>query len=289
METPFIIYADVEALLKKPTEEFCKSGSTTAYQEHEVYSIGYYLKCSFDESASFYKAKRGPDCIDWFIAELHEAAMTFGMVFDNLIPIRMTEENEENFKKAEFCYICEKRFEKGRDIVVRDHSHFTGEYRGAAHQECNLQYRDFRTVPVVFHNLTHYDSHFLVRKLATGFDGDLKVIPINSEKYISFIKTVSDSSGDFKSKVKFKFIDSFRFLASSLDYLASLNPSGGKTLLRNEFTGFTEEQIQLLERKGVFCYDYVDSWEKLEETSLPPRDAFYSKLIGEDISVKAYA
>lgn len=69
MISPFIIYADVEALLKKQDEKL--SDNVIAYQQHVVYSVGYYLKCSFDEAKSFYTSRRGTDCIDWFVKELH--------------------------------------------------------------------------------------------------------------------------------------------------------------------------------------------------------------------------
>lgn len=78
-------------------------------------------------------------------------------------------------------------------------------------------------------------------------------------------------------------------MPESLDKLASLIPSEKKTLLRNEFKDASDEQIQLLERKGVFCYEYVDSWQKLEETALPPKELFYSMLTGEHISDQQYA
>lgn len=201
----------------------------------------------------------------------------------------MSADDEINFIRAESCHICEDKFVKHADIIVRDHCHFTGRYRGAAHQTCNLEYRDYRTVPVVFHNLTHYDSHFLVEKIATGFDGSVKIIAINSEKYISFIKTVANSSGEHKEMIKFKFIDSFRFMASSLDHLASLIPSEKKSLLYNEFKNIDAGLIPLLERKGVFCYDYVDSWTKLDEAELPPQEAFFSALSNEHISDSQYA
>lgn len=168
-------------------------------------------------------------------------------------------------------------------MIVRDHCHFTGAYRGAAHQNCNLQYRDYRTVPVVFHNLTHYDSHFLIEKIATGFEGGVKIIPINTEKYISFIKKTPHTSGKYKEMIKLK------FMAQSLDRLASTIPSEKKTLLRNEFKGMSDEQMRLLERKGVFCYDYVDSWQKLEETALPPKEDFFSTLTNEAITDQQYA
>lgn len=290
LEATFIIYADLETLLKKPTEKFCQSKkqATVALQEHEVYSIGYYLKCSFDASKSYYRAKRGKDCIDWFVQELYNAAMDFAFYFNENIPKKMSNEDESNFQNAKICHICEKPFQIGEEGMVRDHSHFTGKFRGAAHSNCNLQYNENRTIPVVFHNLTNYDSHFLVKKLVHGFEGDTKIIPINSEKYISFIKTVDKSARKFQHMIKFKFIDSFRFMASSLDFLSSLIPSEKKAILRQEFQDLPEEQLRVLERKGIFCYDYVDSWEKLDETSLPPKDAFYNALKNEHISHEDY-
>lgn len=205
----------------------------------------------------------------------------------------MSPEDEERFENAINCHICEREFNaSSTDIRVRDHCHFTGLFRGAAHQTCNLQYQTNTTVPVVFHNMSHYDAHFLIKKIGMGFDGELKIIPINSEKYISFTKTVDSTyrkcAGGFKSCIKFKFIDSFRFMAQSLDRLSSLIPSDGKTILRSVFKDASNEQIKMLERKGVFCYDYVDSWEKLDETALPSKEAFYSQLTDEKIDDKDY-
>lgn len=116
----------------------------------------------------------------------------------------------------------------------------------------------------------------------------MTVIPINSEKYISFTKVVDDSSRDYKTRIRFKFIDSLRFMASSLEYLSSLIPSEKKRILRSEWKQLSDEKLSLLERKGVFCYDYVDSWDKLDLPALPAKDAFYSKLTGENISDDSY-
>lgn len=295
-KVPFIIYADIETLLKKPTEKFSKTETTMAYQEHEPYSIGYYFKCAYDDSLSFYDYNRGPGCIEWFMEELRKRSLILADIYNKVKPINMSKMDEENFQNAKVCHICERDLDRNVDIVVRDHCHFTSKFRGAAHQACNLQYRKERTVPVVFHNLSNYDSHFLIRKLKGGttqdgavkFDGSLKVISINTEKYISFIKTAACSAKDFRYMVKFKFIDSFRFMASSLDYLASLIPSEKKTLLRKEFHGISEDQMQLLEQKGKLCYDHIDSWEKLEEDKLPPQDAFHSKLTNQNISEADY-
>lgn len=193
------------------------------------------LKCSYDDTKSFYKAKRGTDCMDWFVNELQLISHTLADIFNNIVPIQLSHEDEENFLRASKCHICEKKFIKHADIIIRDHCHFTGKFRGAAHQACNLQFRDYRTVQVVFHNLSHYDSHFIIEKVATGFNGGIKIIPINSEKYISFNKIVSSTATKYKEMIKLKFIDSFRFMASSLDALAASIPSEDKTILRSEY------------------------------------------------------
>lgn len=280
---PFIVYADIETLLKKPNDSFSTRDTTIAFQQHEPYAVGYYLKCSYDDALSHYNSKRGPDCVDWFVKQLEFISYRLAYIFENIIPIIMTAQDEINFESSLSCFICGKLFNRNIDIIVRDHCHFTGKYRGAAHQACNLAYQNYRTIPIVFHNLTNYDSHFLVERIAKGIRGGVKVIPINSEKYISIIKTIPHSSGDYSNMIKLKFIDSFKFVAESLSELASLIPSNQKTLLRKEFSNVCEEYMPLLERKGVFCYDYVDSWNKLDETNLPPKESFKNSLTNEPI------
>ena len=75
-----------------------------------------------------------------------------------------TKDDEENFKNADKCHICHKKyFEK--DIRVRDHCHITGKYRGSAHQDCNNDYRLTDKIPVIFHNLRRYDGHFIMQTI----------------------------------------------------------------------------------------------------------------------------
>lgn len=150
VEVPFIIYADLEAILKKPTEKVFNSDSTIAYQEHEVYSIGYYFKCAYDGTKSYYRANRGQNCIDWFIEELYDTAMILSNVYESIIPMNLTRGDEDNFKRFEICHIFEKKLVRTAETIVRDHCHFTGKFRGAAHQDCNLQFRNNRMIPVVF-------------------------------------------------------------------------------------------------------------------------------------------
>ena len=93
---------------------------------------------------------------------------------------------KEQFDKASKCWICNEKFVSGDD-KVRDHCHFTGRYRGAAHNSCNLRYRKPNFTPVVFHNLSGYDSHLFVKILGCS-EGNIDCIPNNKERYISFTK-----------------------------------------------------------------------------------------------------
>lgn len=139
------------------------------------------------------------------------------------------------------------------------------------------------------HNLSGYDSHLFIKKLATALEGDVSIIPTNAEHYISFTKKVNDSTYFMQEKIKLKFIDSFRFMAASLSQLASLIPSDKKKILYKECQkDYSLEQIAMLERKGIFPYDYVDSRDRLVETSLPAKEHFFNELNDEEISSEDY-
>ena len=77
----------------------------------------------------------------------------------------------------------------GQILKVRDHCHFTGEYCGAAHNECNLKCTKPLILTVIFHNLQNYDSHLFIKQLSK-ISGDLSCIPSTEEKYISFSKKI---------------------------------------------------------------------------------------------------
>ena len=175
-------------------------------------------------------------------------------------------------------------------LKVRDHCHFTGKYRGAAHNSCNLQFRNPLILPVIFHNLQGYDSHLFIKQLAK-VSGQLTCIPATEEKYISFSKKIKVD--EYKSRkngetvllnFEIRFIDSFKFLQTSLANLVSnLQPPDFKST-----KAIIKDNVSLLTQKGVYPYDSVFSLTKFSETQLPPKSEFYSKLNAEDISDSDY-
>ena len=111
---------------------------------------------------------------------------------------------------------------------VRDHRHYTAKYRGAAHSICNLKFSLPNEVPVVFHNGSNYDYHFITKELANEFEGQFECLGENTEKYKNFSvpkeKEVTNIDKDGNESIvtisyKMKFIDSARFMASSLSNL----------------------------------------------------------------------
>ena len=129
----------------------------------------------------------------------------------------MTRKDWLAFGTAETCHVCDKSLDVDS---VRDHCHITSEYRGAAHNACNLKLRLNPSIPEVFLNLRGYDSHLLMQAISK-VEGRVSCIPNNTEKYISF------------SLGRLRFIDSAQFLLASLDKLVVANLPGAFRLQPN--------------------------------------------------------
>ena len=113
---------------------------------------------------------------------------------------------------------------------VRDHCHFTGEYRGTAHSICNLKYSVPKKIPIAFHDGSNYDYHFIKKQFPEEFKTQFTCLGENTEKYITFIVPVEkevtrvDINGDEVTKNIsniLQFMDSTRFMASSLSNLVN--------------------------------------------------------------------
>ncbi|XP_070529938.1 uncharacterized protein [Cardiocondyla obscurior] len=148
---------------------------------------------------------------------------------------------------------------------------------------------DSNCIPIVFHNLSGYDAHFIIKEIATAYEGTIELLPITKEKYISFTKNVKSSTDNRNNCIKLRFIDSFKFLNTSFEKLASFLSKDKLRVSRYEFSNLTNENFDLLTRKGVFPYKYVDSIEKLEDVCLPPRESFYSSLTDDIVFENDYA
>ena len=165
-KVPFVVYADFESYIKpmQSCDPHPEKSYTKQYQKHEPLSFCYFIKCFDDE---VYTPKLvsyiGESAAQKFIEMLEEDIRKI----TNIPKKKMIfgEKERERFNKTTKCWICNKQFDKD-DVKVRDHCHFTGRFRGAAHRMCNLRFRKPYFTPVVFHNLSGYDSHLFVKTLA---------------------------------------------------------------------------------------------------------------------------
>ena len=303
LPVPFVIYADFEAITKKvqgceQSEEMKmkkdkdRRSYMDAYQAHEDCGYGYKVVCCYDDKYSKSTCiYRGENAVYKFMEKMLEDVEYCKAVIKKRFnkPLVMTEVDEQHFKTMDGCHTCGEKY-TDKDVHVRDHCHITGKFRGSAHQECNLKLRikpENLKIPVIFHNLRGYDSHFIMQQIGEiankhgytnkkGEKQDLTInaIPNNMEKYMAFML------GNHLT-----FIDCFQFMSSSLDKLVSNLPKDDLICTSKAFKG---KRLDLMSQKGVYPYDYMDSFEKFNEKELPTKDQFHSILNDQHITDDEY-
>ena len=291
---PFVIYADFEAITEKI--QGCRqnndSSYTEAYQKHTDFGYGYKVVCCYDDKYTKpIQIYRGENAVYKFMeVMLDEVKYCKEVMRRNFNkPLKMTDNDELSFKLEQKCYICEESY-KDKDVRVRDHCHITGKYRGSAHQDCNLKLRlnpEEIKIPVIFHNLRGYDSHFIMQQIGEitkkhtyknnkGEEKQMNInaIPNNMEKYMAFML------GNHLT-----FLDSFQFMSSSLDKLVSNLPNDAFMYTSEEFQ---DKKLKLMSQKGVYPYDYMDSFDRYDEQTLPAKKEFYSIMNDQHILDEDY-
>ena len=259
------------------------------------------------------------DVIEKFIVDMFREVRSCQSVMREHFnkPLVMTEENERDFKNSITCYICGRRYkmeekyaeelygEKPENIPVRDHCHITGKYRGSAHKFCNLKLRlepESIKIPVIFHNLKCYDSHFIMQKIGKMIeeervydvvkkdpeknDTEDNLTEVNRKIDINIIANNFEKYMTFRLGKHLQFIDSFQFMSQSVDKLSSNLPEDRFIYTGEEIDG--ERDLDLMKKKGVYPYDYMDSFSRFNENQLPKREEFYSILNDTDISEDDY-
>lgn len=284
---PFIIYCDTESILEpiddepepSTTKTFQQANpsmsSTRAFQAHRPCAYAFKTVCTADPSLSRpVEVYRGPDVIPNMIEALQDELAYIKSITDYIEPIRMTAQDWHTHLSATHCHICSKPFDDA--FRVKNHHHITGEYLGPAHNTCNRSYRFPEKVVCVFHNLKNYDQNHILSYLKDLGNAKITCIAQNSEKYVTF------SIGNLC------FIDSLQFMSCSLEKLVqNLAAEGDRHFhyLKQEM----KESTPLLLRKGVFCYQFLDSEAAFDYPGLPGKDKFYNQLTEEPISDDDYA
>ena len=290
IKVPFVVYADFEAFteeipISKQNEKF---SFTQKYQKHKPSGFCFKIVC-FDERYNqkpvlFRARSEDEDVSAIFVEMLERDIKRIQEKFDFSKKMIFSLKDKDNFEKARVCWICQKEF--GSEKKVRDHCHFTGKYRGAAHVKCNLQFKKPKFTPVIFHNLSGYDAHLFVKNLGKS-EGNIKCIPNNEEKYISFSKDivvgeyVNKKGEKVEVKHEIRFLDSFKFMASSLESLVG-NLGLEKLIQTKKEFG---EKAELLSRKGIYPYDYMNGIKKFSEETLPAKEKFFSKFVTSQMRI----
>ena len=195
LRTPFVIYANLECLLIK--QQSCQNNPNESYTErkamHEPFGYSLDLVSWSDSKQNKHSFYRGKDCIKKFCSDLKELGTKI-INYEQKEMIPLTDNENKYYEEQEKCHICQKEFcydknEKKKFKIyqkVRDHCHYTGKFRGAAHSICNLNYKVPQEIPVRIHNGSKYDYHFLIKELAEEFKGEFECLRENTEKYIIF-------------------------------------------------------------------------------------------------------
>ena len=211
-----------------------------------------------------------------------------------------TEEDAEKFENATCCHICEKDFVRTvlhchkeyeseencllcqqnlkADVIVRDHSHTSGLFVGAAcSSPCNLNFgfqkKRFK-IPTFVHNLRGYDGHLILQGIKKHH-GRIWCIPTNKQKFLAM-------------KIgRIQLLDSYQFAMQALEDLANTLEDEDFVETRKFFG--EGEKFRLMRKKGVFPYKHFTDLKVLDETKLPSQCEFYNDLKDKPCSDEEYA
>ncbi|XP_033741829.1 uncharacterized protein LOC117328409 [Pecten maximus] len=237
LKVPYIIYADFEAFqvpIQGCTNDPNRS-HTEKITEHVPSSFAYKVVGLTPETSKNPVVYRGPDVTEHFVDCMLKEQEEIEQKLKHVEPMIMTGSDWQSFKTAVDCHICGKELGDDR---VRDHCHVTGTFTGPAHNDCNINYKYTGRIPVVFHNLRGYDSHLIMQAIG-NVQKEIKCIPNNMEKYISFSMGCMD------------FIDSFQFMGTSLEKLIGNLAKEGMDRFKNMEHHFGNERLGLQSHQNI--------------------------------------
>ena len=275
LKRPFIIYADFETF-PEPIHTVNPDDSTsftTNVQQHEPCSFCY-IVVSIDPR--YYRKPilyRGPNAVKIFLEYIKKEVIWIKSILEKIEPIKLTIDDYKKLMNQTHCHIC--------DAVLNekylDHCHVTGECRGYACNICNLSFKFDKYITVVFHNLACFDGNLILNGL-DNITENITCVPNTMEKYLSF--TIDD----------IKFIDSYKFLSSSLETLVhNLKMKGlDHFKITKYWTGENNNLLDLMTKKTVYPYTYINNYDKFKEKCLPAKEYFFNDLTEKSVTDEDY-
>ena len=275
----FVMYCDLEAMITKEVKVNREKIQTKSV--HVPVAVGAITVCRpKKEFGSLPMIYTGADCIDVLLQFIQSEVSRVSNILKNVcMPCVVRPEDKYMHKHAKHCFMCRKKFSDFHHLdKVRDHCHLSGKFRYTLCSTCNLtRAKRPPEIHLFFHGLSNYDSHFIIQKLYNFSSTEIKIIPKNTEKYLSF------SVGC----VHFK--DSYQFLSESLAILVQYLMDKGPDhfVYVNKFIK-DDEQRELLKQKGIFPYNYMKDVRVLRKKHLPKKEEFFNDLTCQHITKDEY-
>ena len=291
---PIVVYFDFESFLNPVTT--CMNNpqisSSRVLEKHEP--SGYSMVAIDHESSEpfFFSLDSSENCLENFIKELHLLARDV-YIYKRKVLHYLGDRSQLRREETLTCWICQENFSESEEKCL-DHCHSSGKFLGWTHDKCNLARRNINYIPVVGHNLQNYDMHHICLALnECDSRSTIQVIPSTDEKYISLIigvvvKTITRKDQTTQNIYEYlRFIDSFKFLNSSLQKLVDNLPDNKFTILENHFQKVSQTCRTLIRRKGFYPYNYMTDRKKFDEKKLPPLGKWVNSLDGDKIAISA--
>ena len=272
----YVGFADLEALNKINGEE---DDETNILATQHAFLGKYVIIDLKNEKIISHASFEGLDCIDKL---LNRMSKDWNSIFAShpKYKIDISPSDKARFDKAAECDSCNKPFsKKNKKVMHHHHSKPTNNFAGVLCNSCNLAFKEKSSfLPVYFHNLS-YDLTLILKQASSSYNIDVK-----KKSGMRFYCGSYD---------KIKLIDSYNMIKGSLSNLAR------EHIKNNGSLRYTKECISHLPKiaqdlllnsgKQFLPYEYLSSLDKLNETSLPPKEAFYSHLSKSHISDDEYA
>jgi len=308
---PCVVYADKEDFWA-PLAEETRRGQNTNVVGHnvDVASIAYIAVGRGYQPPSQLETflDRTEDAMREFFRRLFILVRDFQLAKLQPEPIKMSEQDLEEFAAAEACYLCMQPFDADR-CKVRDHCHWSGQFRGTACPSCNGIAQNPRDIRIFFHNFGRYDSHGIIRFIAKLRNTDLTVVQFvarngfEDDDARSFFNTklselnleIVPRSGENMRQLKFgplTFLDSVEFVKESLAKIIESHKKGKddltvafpRTVRHHPALRETEsisEDLGLLVRKLPFPYSALRDWASFDREAVLPQHEYDNGLSGE--------
>ena len=288
---PLVIYFDLESIIVpvSSVEQNPQTSGTRVLDKHIPSGYCYVAISQGSPNLEFFHLYRGEDCMQVFVKQLETLAKD---IYEKKQKHRyFTGAVGQAREIASQCWICETNFSAENEKLL-DHYHFSNQFLGWAHSKCNLQRKTQSFVPIIAHILSGYDLHHVVKSLHhCNPNNKFSKTPQTDENYISFsfkvwIKDIVTKNQNVIPRYEeLRFIDSLRFMQSSLDKLVQSLPEDSFDILDNHFEYCDQNDVKLLHGKRFYPYSYLDTFRKFKLKKLPPKKCWVDKLKSGKVTI----